>query len=56
MAIKTTLTLKKEASNLGGDRYDGMLEGKAFVVYVPQSLSRKSGSTAKKVTVTIEAE
>lgn len=53
---KTTLDLKKPAANQGGDRYDGVLEGKPFVVYIPQTISRTNGVPGKKAKITIEVE
>jgi hypothetical protein len=49
------LVLTREARKEGGDRYEAELEGevKPWVLYVPQSISRKNGSAEPSLTITI---
>ena len=49
------LVLTREAKASGGDRYEVELlaEEKPWVVYVPQSISRKNGSAEPSLTITI---
>jgi hypothetical protein len=46
--------LIKPANKNGGDRYEATLPDKeVFVIYFPQSISRKSGSAQPSLDVTI---
>ena len=47
------LVLTREAKASGGDRYEVELlaEEKPWVVYVPQSISRKNGSRRRTISV-----
>lgn len=49
--MKTILTLVRNAKGKGGDRYEGRIPGEErnMVIYVPQTISRKSGIPAKSL-------
>ena len=54
---KLTFDLTRIAKKFGGDRYEHDLEGNKndkFVVYIPQSISRKAGVVAEKMNITFE--
>lgn len=53
---KTTIQMKleKPAKSGGADRYAGQHEGDVVTFYIPQSISRETGSPAQQATVTIE--
>uniref|UniRef100_A0A6H1ZMW3 Uncharacterized protein n=1 Tax=viral metagenome TaxID=1070528 RepID=A0A6H1ZMW3_9ZZZZ len=59
--MKFKLTLTRPAKSQGGDRYESsdpvLIQGnKTFVMYLPQSVTRKAGKIVKHFSVTIEAE
>ncbi len=52
-----TLKLERPAKKSGGDRYyseDLYTNGKPFVLYLPQEVSRPEGSIVEKFKLTIE--
>lgn len=54
--MELTFQLKKVARKLGGDRYEAEVEGdnRAFVVYFPQSITRKNGNPPSVINVTVK--
>lgn len=55
MKESTIVSLTKAARKAGGDRYEGILKNKDFVIYVPQEVSRQSGIPEDKISVTFES-
>lgn len=47
MTEHLTFILEKEAKNLGGDKYKAK-ENSDFIIYIPQSISRKELDKPKK--------
>lgn len=49
--------LARPAKSQGGDRYESAVEGEAkpWSIYVPQSISRSSGSPAESYAVTLKS-
>ena len=57
MKAKVIVNLEKMARSTGADRYQGMLDGKMWQVYIPQSITRTGvGRAIKEFTVTIESK
>jgi hypothetical protein len=50
--LRMIFQLEKEAKKSGGDKYVS-LEDETFVIYVPQSISRKDGEVKKELTIFI---
>jgi hypothetical protein len=48
------LTLVRPARKAGGDRYEGKANGEDITFYIPQSISRPSGTPLEKISVTFE--
>ena len=47
--------LEKKAKASGGDRYK-CVDNPKFVIYIPQTISRKEGNVHAKLTVTIDSK
>lgn len=47
MTEHLTFLLEKEAKNMGGDKYKEK-DNNDFIIYIPQSISRKNSNKAKK--------
>jgi hypothetical protein len=50
--LRMIFQLEKEAKKSGGDKYVS-LEDETFIIYVPQSISRKDGEVKKELTIFI---
>lgn len=50
--LRMIFHLEKEAKKSGGDKYVS-LEDETFIIYVPQSISRKDGEVKKELTIFI---
>ena len=53
MKRSITVTLKRPAKKLGGDRYYD--EDTEFTIYIPQYISRREGVPLKRIKVTFES-
>ena len=53
--VELEMVLTRPARSTGADRYEADVEwqAKPYVIYIPQALSRATGSIAEKVLVTI---
>ena len=49
-----TITLTKQAKSKGGDKYEGEIKGEAFIVYLPQKITRKNREPTGKMYVSFE--
>jgi len=54
MEIK--MFLEKAAQKNGGDKYAGKVGNEEMTIYFPQSISRKSGSAATQINITVEVK
>ena len=52
--MKVTMKLEKAAKSGGGDKYAGKIEGEDVSFYVPQVVSRVTGTAAPMIEVNIE--
>jgi len=46
-------TLLNPAKNMGGDKYETRFDGKDWIVYFPQKISRQSGRPAHDITMVL---
>lgn len=54
--MEINMILTQAAKGVGGDKYEANIpdEPRAFVIYVPQRISRVGGKPARAIKVTIE--
>ena len=54
MKAEVTVYIEKLARKSGGDRYQGLLLGKEWQVYLPQEITRTNKESVKQIKITID--